>query len=85
MIALAWQIFFLAALIVTVRFILGHTFADRLIALDVLGQMMILFFVYLAIENSTPIYLDIALTFALLLFIGTVAVSKWIRKKEVCR
>ncbi len=85
MIALAWQIFFLAAVIVIVRFILGHTFADRLIALDVLGQMMILFFIYLAIENSTPIYLDIALTFALLLFIGTVAVSKWIRKEWVRR
>lgn len=82
MIAVAWYIFSLAAMIVIVRFILGHTFADRLIALDVLGQMMILFFVYLAIKNTTPIYLDIALTFALLLFIGTVAVSKWIRKKE---
>ncbi|MCK4927019.1 MAG: MrpF/PhaF family protein, partial [Candidatus Aenigmarchaeota archaeon] len=56
-----------------------------LIALDVLGQMMILFFIYLAIENSTPIYPDIALTFALLLFIGTVAVSKWIRKEGVRR
>ncbi len=75
MIAVAWNIFFLAALIVIVRFILGHTFADRLISLDVLGQLMILFFVYLAIGNSAPIYLDIALTFALLLFIGTVAVS----------
>lgn len=85
MIAFAWQIFFLAAVIVIVRFILGHTFADRLIALDVLGQLMILFFMYLAIGNSAPIYLDIALTFALLLFIGTVAVSKWIRKKEDVR
>ncbi len=77
---LAWYIFSLAAVIVIARFILGHTFADRLIALDVLGQMMILFFIYLAIEGSASIYLDVALTFALLLFIGTVAVSKWIRK-----
>ncbi len=80
MIDIAWHLFYLAAIIVIFRFVLGHTFADRLIAFDVLGQLMILFFVYLAIENATPIYLDIALTFALLLFIGTVAVSKWIRK-----
>ena len=80
MIDIAWYLFSLAAVIVIFRFVLGHTFADRLIVLDVLGQLMILFFVYLAIENATPIYLDIALTFALLLFISTVAISKWIRK-----
>lgn len=75
----AWYIFSLAAILVIIRFILGHTFADRLIALDVLGQMMILFFVFISIEGGNYIYLDIAITFALLLFIGTVAVSKWIR------
>ncbi|MCK5593617.1 MAG: cation:proton antiporter [Candidatus Aenigmarchaeota archaeon] len=76
---LAWYIILVAAILVIVRFLLGPTFADRMIALDVLGQIMILFFVFLAIENSAPMYLDIALTFSLLLFIGTVAVSKWIK------
>ena len=76
---LAWYIILVAAILVIVRFLLGPTFADRMIELDVLGQIMILFFVFLAIENSAPMYLDIALTFSLLLFIGTVAVSKWIK------
>ncbi|NOQ55473.1 MAG: cation:proton antiporter [Nanohaloarchaea archaeon] len=76
---LAWYIIFASAVLVIVRFLIGPTFADRMIALDVLGQIMILFFVFLAIENSMPMYLDIAITFSLLLFIGTVAVSKWIK------
>ncbi len=75
----AWYIILASAILVVVRFILGPTFADRMIALDVLGQIMILIFVFLAIEHTTPIYLDIALTFSLLLFIGTVAVSKWMK------
>lgn len=76
---LAWYIILASAILVIVRFLSGPTFADRMIALDVLGQIMILFFVFWAIENSAPMYLDIALTFSLLLFIGTVAVSKWIK------
>ncbi|MBW6461999.1 MAG: cation:proton antiporter [DPANN group archaeon] len=78
---LVWYIILASAILVFVRFLIGPTFADRMVALDVLGQMMILFFVFLAIVNSAPMYLDIALTFSLLLFIGTVAVSKWIKGK----
>jgi len=61
-----------------VRLIIGPSIADRVVALDSLTIVSISIIVYLAQFYQRVIYLDVALVYALLSFMGVVAVARYI-------
>jgi multicomponent Na+:H+ antiporter subunit F len=67
-----------AACLVLVRIIIGPTFADRVIAVDALVYLAVFWMAFLAIKAQTPLYLDIGLVLAMLSFIGTIAIAKYV-------
>lgn len=72
--ALAGAAFLLALL----RFALGPTAADRVVAFDVLTIVAITLIVLAALVEGRGIYLDVALVYALLSFLGVIAVARYL-------
>ena len=67
--------------LVLVRVILGPTIWDRLLGLNTISAKIIMSIVIFSIITEQPYLLDVALVYALLGFIGTVLIARFIEKK----
>ena len=71
-----------SALLCLWRLLLGPTTLDRLVAADPLAVIATAVLVAIAAWLNNPVYLDIALVFATLAFIGTVAIARSLEQQE---
>ncbi len=78
MIAIAAVLAGIAFLLALSRFIKGPSTFDRVIAFDVLTVVSITFIVLSALIEERGIYLDIALVYALLSFLGVIAIARYL-------
>jgi multicomponent Na+:H+ antiporter subunit F len=69
-------------LMVLFRVIKGPTPADRSVATDILGILVVGFCAILAIYTQKDWYLDIAIAWALQSFIGTLALAKFLEGRD---
>lgn len=60
-----------------VRALLGRTVYDRVMAVNVFGTKTVLLIAVLGFLTERPEFLDLALVYALINFIGTIAVLKF--------
>ena len=67
----------LAMVMVMIRAVLGPTIYDRVLALNSFGTKTVLLIAVLGFLMGRPEFLDLALVYALINFIGTVAVLKY--------
>ena len=67
-----------ALLLSAVRIMIGPTLGDRVLALDLMSVLAMGFIGTLAIRTERYLYLDIALGLALLGFLATVALARYI-------
>jgi multicomponent Na+:H+ antiporter subunit F len=58
----------------------GPTAADRVIALDLLSMLVVAFLVTVSIFAQETNYLDVAIAYACIAFLGTVALARYISK-----
>jgi multicomponent Na+:H+ antiporter subunit F len=72
----------LSVLLVFVRFIIGPSLSDRVVALDLLITIGIGIIAVYAILSDQPTFLDIAMIMALIAFLSTVAFSYYLEKRE---
>lgn len=56
----------------------GPTAPDRTVAIDILGIVIVGFCALLAVITGKDFYINLAITWALLSFIGTVALAKYL-------
>ncbi|MFZ7131753.1 MAG: monovalent cation/H+ antiporter complex subunit F [Eubacteriales bacterium] len=68
-------------MLVVVRVILGPTIWDRLLGLNMISSKIIMLIVILAAWHDKSFYLDIALAYAFLGFIGTVLIARFIERR----
>ena len=66
-----------AMTLVLLRAILGPTVYDRILSVNVFGTLVILLIAVYGFLTDRPDFLDIALVYALLNFIGTIAVLRF--------
>lgn len=59
------------------RALLGPTVFDRILAVNLFGTVSVAFIAVLGFLIDRPEFLDIALVYALINFIGTIAVTKY--------
>lgn len=78
LIILASMLTGIAFLLALSRFIKGPSAADRVIAFDVLTVISITFIVLSALIEERGIYLDVALVYALLSFLGVIAIARYL-------
>lgn len=72
----------LALLIASVRVIIGPTLGDRVLALDLLTVVAMGFVGTIAIRTGLYLYLDIAIALALLGFLATIALARYILSRR---
>ena len=70
----------LSMLITLYRFLKGPTLSDRVVAFDVMSIMGVSLLVLLAVYFQRSLYLDIALVFGLIGFLGSTIFGRYIEK-----
>lgn len=63
-----------------VRLMLGPTAADRTVALDAMTIITISLITWLGYMLGRKIYLDVAMVYALISFIGVVAIARYLER-----
>ncbi len=72
----------IAILLVFIRFLMGPALSDRVVALDLLITIGIATIAVYAMISDQSAFLDIAMIFALIAFLGTVAFSYYLEKRK---
>ncbi len=70
----------LALLMALARLIVGPNPADRVIAFDVMTIVAITGIILAALAEGRGIYLDVALVYALLSFLGVIVIARFLEK-----
>ena len=70
----------LAIILAVFRMLKGPNGADRVVALDVMTIISISLIVYIASLVQRIIYLDVAMVYALISFIGVVAIARYLER-----
>ncbi len=74
---------FVAMAMVLIRLYAGPTLYDRVLAVNSFGTQTVLFIGVLGFLTGRPDFLDIALLYALINFVGTIAVLKFFRYRAI--
>ena len=61
----------------TARLLLGPTLADRVVALDLISILLVAMLALFALASGVDTYMDAALVLALVAFLGTVALARF--------
>ena len=70
----------LSMLVTMYRFLKGPTLSDRVVAFDVMSIMGVSLLLLLAVYFRRSLYLDIALVFGLIGFLGSTVFGRYIEK-----
>jgi multicomponent Na+:H+ antiporter subunit F len=74
---------FVSMTLVLVRLYAGPSLYDRVLAVNSFGTLTVLFIAVLGFLNGRPDFLDIALLYALINFVGTIAILKFFRYRAL--
>lgn len=72
-----------AMLLALVRALKGPTVYDRILAVNTFGTLTVILIAVHGYLAGRPEFLDLALVYALINFIGTIAVTKYVGMKEL--
>ena len=65
------------------RALLGPSVFDRILALNLTGTLTVLLIALIGFYRGQPDFLDIAIAYALINFVGTLAVLKYLRFRDL--
>lgn len=65
------------------RAFIGPTVFDRILAMNAMGTKAVIFLSLLGFIVQRPEFLDTALTYALINFVGTIAILKYVDYKRI--
>lgn len=74
---------FIAMVLVLIRLYAGPTLYDRVLAVNSFGTHTVLFIGALGFLTGRPDFLDIALLYALINFVGTITILKYFRYRAI--
>lgn len=72
----------LAFLLAFLRLLKGPKMSDRIVAMDLIASVTMAFILTYSIAVKKEIYFDIVIVISLVSFIGTVAVSTYLKQKK---
>lgn len=81
--ALALVLLSIAIICAFFRLVRGPTLSDRIVALDAIAAMLVSMSLVQAIATGLAVFIDVALTIALVSFLGTVAVARAIESGDL--
>lgn len=83
MFAVATIAIMIGMVLVLARLYMGPTVYDRVLALNSFGTHTVLLIGAFGFLNGRPDFLDIALLYALINFVGTIAILKFFRYRKI--
>ena len=83
LLGIALLLFALAALLAAWRLLRGPDTVDRIVALDTLYVTSLALLVVLGMRLGTELYFEVALVIAMLGFVGTVVMSKFLQTRDI--
>ncbi len=69
----------IAGLIIMLRLLIGPTVPDRVVGLDTLNTIVVALMILLGAAYDRTIYIDIAIVYAILSYIGTLIIAKYLQ------
>ena len=76
-------LFLLIALLVTfIRLVKGPSINDRIAAMDLIASIVIGFILVYGLLIKNDLYIDIAIVISLISFVGTVAISTYLKQSD---
>jgi multicomponent Na+:H+ antiporter subunit F len=75
----------LAVVLAFFRLIKGPTLADRVVALDLMTVLIVAFCGLFALDSGVTAFLDVAIVLALIGFLATVALARFIERRVLRR
>ena len=72
----------LAVVMALIRVIIGPTAPDRIVGLDTINTIVIVSMVIFGLANNDIIYIDVAIVYALLSFVSTLFIAKYLEGGE---
>lgn len=72
----------LAFIFAFVRMLKGPEMSDRIVAMDLIASVTMAFILTYSVLVNKAIYFDIVIVISLISFIGTVAVSSYLKQKK---
>lgn len=79
---LAFGMLFLAFVLSFLRLLKGPEISDRIVAMDLISSITMAFILTYSVLVQKAIYFDIVIVISLVSFIGTVAVSTYLKQKK---
>jgi len=76
---------FVAMMLVLIRLFAGPTLYDRVLAVNTFGTLTVLLLGLLGFITERPDFLDIAMLYALINFVATIAILKFFRYRALGR
>lgn len=78
-----WALFFqsLAIALAFIRLVRGPDAADRIVALDLISILVVAFLATYSVATGETSFLDVAIAYALIAFLGTVALARLLHRK----
>ena len=70
----------IGVILCALRMLNGPTSADRMVAVDTFSTVTVALLVLLGFMMGRQIYLDVSLVYAVLTFVGTVVVARYLEK-----
>ena len=80
-IIISMALLFAALVIGFIRLSIGPGIADRVVAFDLIALTIVAFILIYSVYEKDAIYIDIPIVIALVAFIGTVAISSYLKQK----
>ena len=74
-----------AMFLALVSAIIGSTIYDKILAVNIFGTITVLFIALFGFLNKRPDFLDIALVYALINFISTIAILKFFEYGDISK
>jgi multicomponent Na+:H+ antiporter subunit F len=79
---LGMYILIISMMLVVYRIARGPKSADRIIALDLLSVLVVAFVALYAVFSGKVAFLDVAIAYALVAFLGTVAFARYLERSS---
>lgn len=79
---LALAFVMLSILFCFLRMVFGPTFADRVVALDLTMNVLISIIALYGIISAQPVFLDVVIALALIIFLSTVSFAQFIARQS---
>lgn len=71
------------AIVVSYRLFIGPTIQDRLVSLSTVSVILVVILAMLSVRLDRIFYIDVAIAFILLDFVGTIAFTKYLGAEEL--